>query len=97
LAATAHATGRADLMDLALAGVDDVIARDEAGPAGVPLPPPPPPPGEPPVLAHRRRIRYSASDQAGFLGQQRALLRYRRRPRAGVRPRGGGRRRARLR
>jgi hypothetical protein len=30
LAAAAHATGRADLMDLALAGVADVVARNDA-------------------------------------------------------------------
>ncbi|MFC4783909.1 lanthionine synthetase LanC family protein [Nocardioides sp. MAHUQ-72] len=38
LAATADATGRADLMDLALAGVADVVARDETGEAGFLVP-----------------------------------------------------------
>jgi hypothetical protein len=38
LAATARAADRADLMDLALAGVADVVARDEAGPAGFLVP-----------------------------------------------------------
>lgn len=37
LAATSHATGRADLMDLALAGVADVVARNDA-PAGFLVP-----------------------------------------------------------
>ncbi len=53
LAATAHATGRADLMDLALAGVDDVIARDEAGPAGFLVP------HSDPQQEHPRIERYS--------------------------------------
>ena len=38
LAATADATGRADLMDLALAGVADVVARNEAGESGFLVP-----------------------------------------------------------
>lgn len=38
LAATAHATGRTDLMDLALAGVDDVVARNEADASGFLVP-----------------------------------------------------------
>lgn len=38
LAATAHATGRHDLMDLALAGVADVVARDDAPGAGFLVP-----------------------------------------------------------
>ena len=38
LAATADATGRADLMDLALAAVADVVARDEAGESGFLVP-----------------------------------------------------------
>jgi lantibiotic modifying enzyme len=38
LAAAARATGRADLMDLAHAGVADVVARNEAGPTGFLVP-----------------------------------------------------------
>jgi lantibiotic modifying enzyme len=38
LAAVGHATGRADLAELALAGAADVIARNEAGPAGFLVP-----------------------------------------------------------
>ncbi len=38
LAATAQAAGRTDLMDLALAGVNDVVARNEAGPSGFLVP-----------------------------------------------------------
>jgi hypothetical protein len=38
LAAVGHATGRADLAELALAGAADVIARDEAGPDGFLVP-----------------------------------------------------------
>jgi hypothetical protein len=38
LAATADATGRTDLMDLAMAGVADVIARNEADEAGFLVP-----------------------------------------------------------
>ena len=38
LAATARATGRADLMSLALAGVADVVARNDAGPTGFLVP-----------------------------------------------------------
>ncbi|WP_053850486.1 lanthionine synthetase LanC family protein [Streptomyces sp. NRRL B-24085] len=34
LARNGHASGRADLVDLALAGVADVVARDEGGPDG---------------------------------------------------------------
>ncbi|MDH6515627.1 hypothetical protein M2163_007394 [Streptomyces sp. SAI-135] len=34
LARIGHASGRADLVDLALAGVADVVARDEGGPEG---------------------------------------------------------------
>lgn len=34
LARVGHATGRADLVDLALAGVADVVSRDEGGPDG---------------------------------------------------------------
>lgn len=34
LAAVGHATGRAELTEMALAGVADVVARNEAGPAG---------------------------------------------------------------
>jgi hypothetical protein len=38
LAATGHAAGRADLIDLALAGAADVVARNEAGPDGFLVP-----------------------------------------------------------
>jgi lantibiotic modifying enzyme len=38
LAATSRATGRADLMSLALAGVADVVARNDAGPTGFLVP-----------------------------------------------------------
>jgi hypothetical protein len=38
LAAVGAATGRRDLIDLALAGAADVVARDEAGPAGFLVP-----------------------------------------------------------
>ena len=38
LAATAHATGRNDLMDLAMAGTADVVARNEAGACGFLVP-----------------------------------------------------------
>jgi lantibiotic modifying enzyme len=38
LAASARATGRADLMDLALTAVADVVERNEAGPAGFLVP-----------------------------------------------------------
>lgn len=38
LAATSRATGRAELMDLALAGVADVVARNDAGAAGFLVP-----------------------------------------------------------
>ncbi|MEY9995292.1 hypothetical protein ABIE67_007324 [Streptomyces sp. V4I8] len=38
LAAVGHATGRTDLVDLALAGAADVVARDEAGPDGFLVP-----------------------------------------------------------
>ncbi|MET7687522.1 lanthionine synthetase LanC family protein [Streptomyces sp. NPDC005483] len=38
LARIGHATGRADLADLALAGVADVVARDEGGPDGFLVP-----------------------------------------------------------
>jgi len=38
LAATAYATDRTDLMDLALAGVDDVVARNEADASGFLVP-----------------------------------------------------------
>jgi hypothetical protein len=38
LAAVGHATDRADLADLALAGAADVVARDEAGPEGFLVP-----------------------------------------------------------
>ncbi|MFB7493361.1 lanthionine synthetase LanC family protein [Streptomyces sp. NPDC056161] len=34
LARVGHATGRADLLELALAGAADIVARDEAGPRG---------------------------------------------------------------
>ena len=38
LAATGHAAGRADLIDLALAGAADVVSRNEAGPDGFLVP-----------------------------------------------------------
>lgn len=38
LAAVGHATGRADLLDLALAGAADVVIRNEAGPEGFLVP-----------------------------------------------------------
>ncbi|WP_412541851.1 lanthionine synthetase LanC family protein [Longispora sp. K20-0274] len=38
LAAVGHAAGRPDLVDLALAGAADVVARDEAGPEGFLVP-----------------------------------------------------------
>ncbi|MER7373790.1 lanthionine synthetase LanC family protein [Streptomyces lanatus] len=38
LAAVGHATGRTDLVDLALAGAADVLSRDEAGPEGFLVP-----------------------------------------------------------
>jgi hypothetical protein len=38
LAAVGHATGRTDLVDLALAGAADVVSRDEAGPDGFLVP-----------------------------------------------------------
>jgi hypothetical protein len=38
LAAAGNATGRADLLELAVAGAEDVVARDEDGPAGFLVP-----------------------------------------------------------
>jgi len=38
LAAVGHAVGRSDLMELAVAGVSDVVARNEAGPSGFLVP-----------------------------------------------------------
>lgn len=38
LAAVGHATGRADMLDMALAGAADVVGRDEAGPDGFLVP-----------------------------------------------------------
>jgi hypothetical protein len=38
LAATGHAAGRGDLIDLAMAGAADVVSRNEAGPAGFIVP-----------------------------------------------------------
>ena len=53
LVATAKAVGRADLMDLALAAVDDVVARNEAGESGFLVP------HSDPQQQHARIERYS--------------------------------------
>lgn len=53
LAATAAATGRSDLMECALAGVADVVARNEAGPGGFLVP------HSDPQQQHERIERYS--------------------------------------
>ncbi len=53
LAATAPATGRSDLMQFALAGVADVVARNEAGPEGFLVP------HSDPQQQHERIERYS--------------------------------------
>lgn len=67
LASVARATGRADLMELALAGAADVVSRDEAGPDGF-LVPNSDPPHRPDVIE-----RYSYGWCSGPAGDAQAF------------------------